>query len=120
VAGVTIGELRDRVTVQQRAASLDDQGGRTATWSTFVANLSANVDGTAKFGTEQTPSAGAAVRAVARYLVTLRYRADLSVAMRLQWTRYRASTATTLEIHTVRDLDGRRRFVVLDCSEVQA
>jgi head-tail adaptor len=82
--------------------------------------VAASVDGTAGSAASSCRAAGATVRAVARYLVTLRYRADLSVAMRLQWTPYRATTAKTLEIHTMRDLDGRRRFVVLDCSEVQA
>lgn len=115
---MTVNELRDRVTVQARAEGRDDEGGRTASWSTFAANLAAAVVGAAP-GVEQLPAAGAAVRAIAKYLVTLRYRADLSVAMRLQWTPYRTTTAKTLEIHTVRDLDGRRRFTVLDCSEVQ-
>jgi SPP1 family predicted phage head-tail adaptor len=113
---MTIGELRDRVTLEQPVTAADGQGGRVVTGTTTLArNVAANVQ-PAGAGAEQLQAA--AVRAVVRYVVTLRYRADVSVGMRLQWTPYRSTTSRTLQVHATRAAD--RRWLVLDASEVQS
>jgi SPP1 family predicted phage head-tail adaptor len=112
---VNIGALRDKVTVQQRVPVADGQGGRTVTWSTFT-RVSANVR--ALSATERLQAA--AVTAGVAYEVTLRYRGDLSVTMRLLWTPFDSAIAKTLQILGLRPLDSARDFIVLDCAEVAA
>ncbi len=50
-------------------------------------------------------------------IVTLRWRTDIDETMRVLWTPYKATTAKTLEIHSVLPLDGGRSFLKLQCSE---
>jgi SPP1 family predicted phage head-tail adaptor len=46
------------------------------------------------------------------YDVRMRYRSDVTTAHRLAWD------SKTLQIHGVADTDGRRRELLLTCSEI--
>lgn len=105
------GELRDRVTIQQRAESADGQGGRAVTWSTFATVWASVV---AQSAAERFEAG--AIGSVARYEIEIRYRADVTPKMRVSWTPYQGS-AKTLQIHGVVPRGGARARLVLECSE---
>lgn len=107
---VTIGELRERVTIQQPSVAATQA--RTVTWSS-LAIVWANVSPAAASERIQAAAMGAAHD----YRVTIRYRGDVTPTMRIAWTPYDGS-AKTLQIHGVQPLDGARAFLVLTCGEV--
>ena len=116
------GTLRERVQIQTRSTTPDTQGGRAVTWvdlisgsASVVTKLWASV--LPEGGTERV--AAAAQGAVQRFAVVIRYRADVTPAMRLSWTPFGYAAAKTLQIHTVQPLDGGRVFLMLACSEVK-
>jgi head-tail adaptor len=62
--------------------------------------------------------AQAAIGAQQAYTVIVRYRTDITPAMRISWTPFRG-TAKTLQIHGVQPLaEQPRTFLRLDCAEV--
>lgn len=105
------GDLRDRVTIQQKSTTADGQGGRAVTWATL-----ATVSATVKPVQMSERLQAAAIGSSLTYTVTIRYRPDVTPAMRLTWTPYRSSTTKTLEIHGVQPQN--RDGLVLECSEV--
>jgi SPP1 family predicted phage head-tail adaptor len=110
---LTAGALRDRVTVQQPTNAADGQGGFTVTWST-LATIWAQV---LAAGTRETMQQ-AAVGATQVYLVIVRYRADITPAMRISWTPFRGS-AKTLQINGIQPHpDQPRTLLRLLCAEV--
>lgn len=112
-ATMTTGDLLDRVVIQQNTTSADTQGGRSSSWGT-LATVWANVR--AARASEQQQA-----QAVSSYVdiaVTIRYRQDVTPAMRLSWTPYGGS-AKTLQIIGVHPVDGQREFILLTCQEVQ-
>ncbi len=115
------GDLRDRVTVLKRSTSSDGQGGRSTSWVDLVTG---SVTSLTRFAARVMPMRAAerlqaaAIGATLGYVVTLRYRADITPAMRISWRPYLATTAKTLEVHGVRPVDGERAFLELDCAEV--
>ena len=104
---VRAGELRHRVTIQQKSISQDTYGAALETWST-LATVWANVEalsGREFFDSQQTV-------AQADHRITIRYRADIKPAMRVvEGTR-------TFEIQAVLDREGRKRTLELLCREV--
>jgi SPP1 family predicted phage head-tail adaptor len=115
------GDLRDRVSVLKRSTSDDGQGGRATTWvdvitesASSLTRLAARVMPLRISERMQVASIGATLS----YHVTLRYRADVTPKMRIQWTPYQATAAKTLEIHGVQALDGGRAFLLCECAEV--
>jgi len=110
--GFTAGKLRHRVTVQQNApATVDDANTPTDRWVTFGPRSVAAgvVDMT---GTEG--DVAGKTTATASHVVTLRYLAGLTREMRLKWgARY-------LNITSIANPDGRRRWHVLVCKETAA
>jgi head-tail adaptor len=109
---IAIGELRDRVAIQQATRTPDGEGGYDVSWpGTVIAIVWAKVT-PASAGDEALRSD--AVTAVHRYEVTIRYRADVAPKMRLSWTPYQGA-AKVLEIQSVQLLD--RAHVRLDCVE---
>lgn len=110
MAAVSIGDLKDRVVIQQNTTTADTQGGRASSWGT-LATVWASVRGSA--ATESI--AGAKVGSVGSYDVVMRYRADVTPLMRLSWTPYLGS-AKTLQILGVQPA-GRDR-IALTCAEV--
>jgi SPP1 family predicted phage head-tail adaptor len=111
---LTAGALRDRVTVQQKSTTADGQGGRSTTWATLATVFAQVLAMSARERLAQ-----ASIGALQAYTVIVRYRADITPAMRISWTPYRATSAKTLEIHSVQPHpDQPRTFLRLDCAEV--
>lgn len=109
----TIGQLSERVTIQQPTASANSQSAAgPLSWST-LATVWALVRAAA--GGERLNVGGTV--AVHPYEVIVRYRADVTPQMRLSWTPFRAAAAKTLQILAVHPLDGRREFLMLTCAE---
>lgn len=109
-----IGELCDRVTIEQPSASANSQSSAgTVTWST-LATVWASVVAAGAGGEAMR---AAAVTAVHAYDVVIRYRADVTPKMRLSWMPYGASAAKTLQILGVQPVAGRRGFLELSCAE---
>lgn len=102
-----IGEMRDRVTVQQRSTGVG-----AVTWSTLATIWAAVAARSAAEG-QQTE----AIRSTVNYDVEIQYRTDVTPAHRLSWTPYRGS-AKTLQILGVRLVPGRPERMLLDCAEV--
>ncbi len=117
---MTIGDLRDHVSVVKPSQAQDGQGGRVVTWIDLVTG---SVSPLTRFWANVAPVtareslSAAAIAAEVSYFVTLRYRADLDETMRVRWTPYLASAPKTLEIHGVVPYEGERVFSVLWCSE---
>jgi head-tail adaptor len=118
---ITAGQLRERVIVLKQSTVANTQGGRTVTWvdlvtgsATALTQFWASIH---PWATQQDETRGAsAITAHARYRVTMRYRADVTTQMQLRWTRYKATSATTLEIHGVSPSPDRAS-ILLDCVE---
>jgi SPP1 family predicted phage head-tail adaptor len=108
-----IGQLKERVTIQQKAVTADGQGGRVTTWGAFATVWAAVVPLT----TAERIQA-ASMGALLTYRVTARYRADVTPAMRLTWVPFLSTTTKTLEIHGVQAVDGGRQWMQMDCAEV--
>jgi SPP1 family predicted phage head-tail adaptor len=98
--------LRERVTLEAPLRVPDGAGGADIGWSE-VATLWARVE---TRGGGEVP-AGERLEARRRLEVTIRFRADVTPAMRLVWR------GAVLDIRAVADSDGRRRFLTLDCVE---
>jgi SPP1 family predicted phage head-tail adaptor len=108
---IGIGDLRQRGTLQRRVETSDGQGGVDVTWSLIgSAWMAVDMDGGS--GGEKL-GAGSMVTAQALVPVFMRYRADLSVKDRI------VLGDRTLDIATMTDVGGRRRWWQLMCAEVQ-
>lgn len=101
-----IGRLGERITVESYTVSQDDYGQEAKAWTTF-ATLWAEV---------RTPSAtetfnSSADREVAKidYRIKIRFRADISNRMRVNWR------GKLLNIVAQTDPDGNRRELILGC-----
>lgn len=101
---MSAGALRQRVTLEAPLRTPDGAGGAEIGWSE-VATLWAAVE--MPGGGEV--AAGERLEARTRLRVTIRFRADVTAAMRLVWR------GEALNIRAVADRDGRRRFLTLDC-----
>lgn len=103
------GRLRERVAIQYATSVQDEVGQPIQTWHTLVtvwASILPRASG------ERFLSGGAQVQAEITHTVRIRYRADVTVLMRIRWgTR-------TLYIESVVDPDGRTAEMVLMCREV--
>lgn len=101
-----IGARRRLLTVETAARLDDGCGGFTTSW---LPSVSVWADVAAVAGREGL-DAGAAQASV-NHRVTIRHLASLSPA-----ARFRDGTRV-LDIHSVRDPDGRRRELICDCVE---
>lgn len=108
----TIGEMRERLTVQSKTTVADTQLGRSSSWATLT-TIWAAVRPLSAGESLQTD----AVTAKVRYEVETHYRTDITTVMRLSWTPFRAS-ARTLQINGIRLASGRPDRIVMDCEEV--
>ncbi|MFO1243111.1 MAG: phage head closure protein [Rickettsiales bacterium] len=98
--------LRHRITIEQPVRSTDGQGGYTKNWTalaTVWARMSAG-SGSENTATRQLASETA-------YRVTIRYRSDVTNAMRLNWNN------RLFNIRTVIDPDGKQQSLVLTVEE---
>ena len=103
--------LSERVTIQTATTSVDNHGGRSASWGT-LATVWADVRA---LSSRESIAAKAAASKVG-YEVTVRYRSDVTPKMRVSWTPSWASGAgaTYLEIHGIRP-DRASQTLALDC-----
>jgi len=101
-----ISGMRERVTLQSPLRVADGAGGADVSW-TDVATLWAKVEEGA--GGERLTGERLAARAA--LTLTLRYRAGITTEMRAFWN------GRVLNIRAVRDADGRKRFLTLECEE---
>jgi SPP1 family predicted phage head-tail adaptor len=101
-----IGQMRERVTLQAPVRLPDGAGGADAAWDAG-ATVWAKVE---ERGGEER-AAGERLAAEARLRVTIRHRSGVTAEMRALWN------GRALEITGIRDPDGRKRFLVLDCEE---
>ena len=101
-----IGRLRRRVSLQEKSRVTDVGGGAAETWAT-VATVWAAVEErlASEISTAEQTQARVAVT------LTLRYRADVTTAHRV------VIGARVLAIKAIRDIDGRGRWLELDCRE---
>ena len=117
MATTTIGQLRDRVTIQQPSTSTDSNGGKTVTWGTLATVWASVTPYVPQRGAPEAVGGGE-LTALTDYLVTVRYRGDVLASDRVSWTPYSGS-AKTLQIHGVYP-DPGRGYLTLACGEVQA
>ena len=103
----TIGQLRERVTLQGYAVSVDATGDAAYSWSD-IASLWARVR-PAGGGVEMLADRRTAVNG---YEVTVRWRDGLSPAQRIVWR------GRFLEIVSIGNLDERHRRVTLGCRDL--
>lgn len=109
---LSIGDLRDRVVIQQSTETTPADGARAVSWSA-LATVWAQVQPWE--GQTDESMRAAAVTPTARYKVVIRYRPDVTAAMRLLWRPFRTTSNRVLEIQAV-SLIGRQ-WLRLDCIE---
>jgi len=104
-----IGPLRHRVILQTQAATIDEYGDSTGTWST-TATLWADirpVSGSERFSDQ-------AIDAQVSHRIWMRYHASITTATRIKWgSRY-------FDINAVINHGERNHMMELHCTEVVA
>jgi SPP1 family predicted phage head-tail adaptor len=103
-----IGKLDQRVTIQQRTQVRGAMGGHTFTWGTLAAvwaRVEAVGSGEAREGDKPVGRA--------RFLVTIRHRADVTAEHRVSWG------SRVLQIEGVESVHARERSTALRCVETQ-
>jgi len=108
-----IGLLRHRVTIEAFTAIQDEYGEPIETWADLPTNPHMWAEIQSKAAGERFVSGGEQVQAAVSHTVTIRYRTDLTVHMRL------LDRGRYLMIENVVDVSGQGRELVLMCSEVQ-
>lgn len=101
-----IAGMRERVTLQSPMRAADGAGGADVSW-TDVKTVWAKVEEGA--GGERLTGERFAARA--DITLTIRHRLGVTTEMRALWN------GRVLNIRAVRDKDGRKRFLTLDCEE---
>ena len=94
-------EFSERVTIQVNTVTGDTQGGRSSSWGT-LATVWAHV----RAATTKEAITARSVTSERQYVVTVRYRTDVTAKNRVTWTPSWSSgtAAKTLQIHGVRPL----------------
>lgn len=103
-----IGDMRHRITIQQRTETRDALGASVFTWST-LATVWAEVGGA--FGSERFTSGVDQEVAQVTHRIRVRYRDDVTPLNRVLYG------SKVLDIETAIDPDGRRRELVMMCRE---
>ncbi|MEJ2124533.1 MAG: phage head closure protein [Alphaproteobacteria bacterium] len=103
-ANFPIGRLSHRLTLESPVRTPDGGGGCAITWEA-IADMWAAVETPA--GSERVE--GGRLSGTAKTRITIRNRDDVTPAMRFR------TGAQVFEIIAVRDVDGRRRYLVCDC-----
>lgn len=109
---VRIGEMRERVTIEVAANTVNPYGEEIEAWGPIATNPIVPAEVLAISGREAVNAQQA--KAIVGYRVRIRYRADVTPAHRFN---YRGKTLT---IAWGGDPDGRRRELAFYCSEVVA
>lgn len=107
MTGKLIGDMRERVTLQSPLLEADGAGGADVSWDDGE-TIWAKVEELG--GDERLTGERLAPRA--RLRLTIRHREGLNTAMRILWK------TRPLDICAIRDPDGRKHFLILDCEEM--
>lgn len=107
MTGKLIGEMRQRITLQLPLLEADGAGGANVSWED-EATVWAKVETLS--GDERVTGGRLAPRT--RLRLTIRHREGLNAAMRVLWK------TRALDIRAIRDPDGRKHLLILDCEEV--
>lgn len=112
-----IGQLRHRLTIQQKTNGAQDaMGGYSPTWSTFGTVYGAIEGAPANAKVAEKLSAGdAALVGMAVFIISCRYLAGVTRAMRV----YHATTGQVYDIVDVNNVDERNRSIELLCKQVE-
>lgn len=108
---VEAGELRHRITIQERTDTQDAYGEPIPAWSTW-ATVWAAVE--PQSGQEATIAMSQQQEARLRIRVRVRYRSGFSVLHRIAWQ------GRTFQVEAISEVKSNRREVHLICYEVQA
>ena len=100
------GALRERVTIEQATRVTDGVGGASTNWSEL-----ATVWALVMPQSGRETLTGGRVEAQQSYKIKIRYRDDVTAAMRVIWM------ARTLNIRSVMDPDERKHWLVLHGQE---
>jgi SPP1 family predicted phage head-tail adaptor len=111
------GRLRKQVTIQHATVVQDEFGQPIETWANVTTNPTVWASIMSKASGERFITGGEQLQAEISHTVRMRYRADLSVQMRLVWVDIGGTRH--LMIENIVDPDGRLRELVLMCREVQ-
>lgn len=101
-----IGQLHERVVIQQATETTTTAPSSTVTWST-VDTVWARVE--PLMASERIQAQ--AMQSTASYRVTIRYRTDVTTTNRLTWD------GKTLQIHGVTKVGGRDVYLEMLCGE---
>ncbi|MFZ3035381.1 MAG: phage head closure protein [Parvibaculum sp.] len=101
-----VGELRERVTIERATRLADGVGGATSSWSELATVWASVIPLSGR-----EVATGERVEAHQSYTITMRYRDDVTTAMRAIWK------GRTLNIRSLADPDSRRRRLVLNVEE---
>jgi SPP1 family predicted phage head-tail adaptor len=104
---IPAGRLRERITLESATETQDAAGQPIRTWSTLESGIPAEV--VAVSGGEVIR--GRQVHADAKYMITVRYRTDVTTLERVSWN------SLTLPIVAVGDPYGDRRDLRIECSK---
>lgn len=106
-AGKTpIGALRHRVTIQRATETRGSDGSVVQAWSTYCTGRAEIVP---LNGSEDYVAQGLSASVV--YRITMRYRSGVVPKMRVLWGE------RVFEVASVRNIDERRRWMVMNCEE---
>lgn len=101
---MSIGAMRERVSIQSPPTTPDGRGGVSGSWSTD-ATVWARV--TPEQGREEEQAGR--LEGQQRYTVRIRYYSGLTTKHRLLWG------STALQVRDIRNPDEHRRYMDLDC-----
>lgn len=108
------GRLRERVTLQANTPVQDAYGEPIDGWANVGTNPTVWANVASRASGERFISGAEQVQAAVSHTVRIRYRADVTVLMRLVWR-----TNRYLYVQNVIDPDGRKADLILMCSEEQ-
>jgi SPP1 family predicted phage head-tail adaptor len=104
-----IGSLRERVTLQSETRNPDAAGGAVVSWSALAHAPTVWARVEPLLGREALQAMQ--LKAPVSYRVTMRWRDDITAAMRLVWG------ARVLNIRSIINPDERRRYIEILCEE---
>lgn len=103
---MSVGQLRDRLTLQSVTTTQDAYGAYTETWADIGTVWGRNV---VRWGKES--EYGHQTEGVQRYEFEVRYRSGITPKDRVVWD------SRTFDIIAVRNLDGRKKYLQLITEE---
>lgn len=107
-----IGAMRHKVDIQSQASGLDAAGQPNGAWSNLLSDVPANVHtirGAEGFRGRQ-------VDARSTHVIETRWNNSVTIEHRVSYNP-EGQGPQTLNIIAINDVDGRQRYMVLDCME---